>query len=93
MKNLTLIIPAKNEKESLPIVLKELKNKNYKIKIIVNRNDITTINSVSKFRCDIIFQDKKGYGNALLKGIKSLKTDFFCIFPFSPTTLDPKVSC
>ena len=80
MKNLTLIIPAKNEKESLPIVLKELKNKNYKIKIIVNRNDITTINSISKFRGDIIFQDKKGYGNALLKGIKSLKTDFFCIF-------------
>ena len=34
MKNLTLIIPAKNEKESLPIVLKELKNKNYKLETL-----------------------------------------------------------
>ena len=31
MKNLTLIIPAKNESESLPTVLNELKKFNYKI--------------------------------------------------------------
>ena len=33
MENLTLVIPAKNEKESLPLVLKELKK--YKLKKIV----------------------------------------------------------
>ena len=34
MNELTLIIPAKNEAESLPAVLDELKKYNYKIDII-----------------------------------------------------------
>ena len=33
MNNLTLIIPAKNEKESLPHVLEELKGKNIKVHV------------------------------------------------------------
>ena len=94
MKNLTLIIPAKNEKESLPTVLRELKNKNCEIKIIVDRSDIATINAISKFKCKLIFQDKKGYGNALIKGINSVKTKYFCIFnadgSFNPNEL-PKM--
>ena len=42
MNNLTLIIPAKNEKESLPQVLNELKNKNIKTHIILEK----TINTI-----------------------------------------------
>ena len=37
MNDLTLIIPAKNEKESLPNVLYELKKYNLKISIIVEK--------------------------------------------------------
>ena len=43
MKELTLIIPAKNEAESLPIVLDELKKYNYKINIVLHITDIDTI--------------------------------------------------
>ena len=39
MNELTLIIPAKNEAESLPIVLNELKKYNYKIDIILHITD------------------------------------------------------
>ena len=35
MDNLTLLIPAKEESESLPLVLDELKKYNYKSNIII----------------------------------------------------------
>ena len=80
MENLTLIIPAKNEKESLPIVLDELKKYNLKIVIVLEKSDLDTINAIKKYDCKILFQTNKGYGDALLQGIKSVKTNFFCIF-------------
>ena len=80
MDNLTLVIPAKNEKESLPNVLNELKKFKLKILIILESKDIETINSIKDFDCKILKQSKKGYGNALIEGIKETKTKYFCIF-------------
>ena len=80
MDDLTLIIPAKKEKESLPTVLNELKNYTKKINIILEENDTETINSISDFDCHIIYQKNKGYGDALITGINSLNSGFFCIF-------------
>ena len=59
MKNLTLVIPAKQEKESLPKVLNELKK--YKVKkiIVLEKKDINTIKSIKNFNCKILFQKKK----------------------------------
>ena len=48
MYDLTLIIPAKNEKESLPKVLTELDNK-YKIKVVLQENDYETIEAIKNF--------------------------------------------
>lgn len=89
MKDLTLIIPAKNEKDSLPKVLDELKNYNYKINIILEKNDLDTINSIKKFNCEIIYQINRGYGDALIQGINQVKTKFFCIFN-ADGSFDPK---
>ena len=80
MKDLTLIIPAKNEKESLPKVLEELKNYNFNISIILEKNDTETIESIKKFDCKIIYQVNKGYGDALIQGINQTETELFCIF-------------
>ena len=80
MDNLTLVIPAKYEKESLPSVLKELDKFNLNITIVLEESDKDTINSISDFNCKILFQKNKGYGDALIQGIKSVKTDYFCIF-------------
>ena len=91
MDHLTLIIPAKNEKESLPIVLSELKKYNLKIIVVLEKQDLDTINSIKDFDCKILYQENKGYGDALIKGIKNVKTNFFCIFnadgSFNPTEL------
>ena len=92
MSDLTLIIPAKNEKESLPKVLSELQAFDYKINIILEASDKLTIEAIKTFNCKIIYQDSKGYGDALKKGIKTVETEFFCIFnadgSFDPKELD-----
>ena len=80
MDNLTLVIPAKFEKESLPQVLTELKNYSLKLLVVLEKNDTETINSIKDFNCEILFQENKGYGDALIQGIRSVKTKFFCIF-------------
>ena len=80
MEHLTLIIPAKKEKESLPKVLEELKKFNFNIKVCLEKNDIETINSIKDSGYEIIYQPKEGYGNALIHGINICKTKYFCIF-------------
>lgn len=80
MENLTLLIPAKHESESLPKVLEDLKNLNCKILVVLEENDIETINSIKNFNCEIYFQEGKGYGNALKSGINKIKTKYLCIF-------------
>ena len=92
MNDLTLIIPAKNEKESLPKVLDELKEFNFKKNVILEASDKLTIESIKNYDCKIIYQDSNGYGDALKKGIETIETDFFCIFnadgSFNPKELD-----
>ena len=80
MNNLTLLIPAKNEKESLPKVLDELKTYNIKILIVLEREDKETIESTKNYNCEILYQNGKGYGDALINGINSVKTELFCVF-------------
>ena len=80
MDDITLVIPAKNEAESLPEVLDELLK--YKIKkiIVIPSEDKKTREAIEKFDCKIISQEGKGFGNALIKGINCVETKYFCIF-------------
>ena len=91
MEHLTLIIPAKNEKESLPNVLHELKKYNLKIIVVLEKEDLDTINSIKEYDCKILHQINKGYGDALVQGLRNVKTNFFCFFnadgSFNPNEL------
>ena len=89
MKNLTLVIPAKNEEYSLPKVLEEIKNINCKKLIVLSKTDIGTIRSIRNFNCTIIRQKKNGYGNALIEGINKVSTQYLCIFN-ADGSFDPK---
>ena len=78
--NLTLLIPAKKESESLPIFLKELETYKFKILIVLEKDDIVTLDSLKNFsNLEILQQNNKGYGNALIEGINFIKTKYFCI--------------
>ena len=91
MKNLTLIIPAKNEKESLPYVLDEIKNFDCKKKVLLASDDLETIDAIKNLDVEIVYQDNRGFGDALISGINSVDTDYFCIFnadgSFDPSEL------
>lgn len=91
MNKLTLIIPAKNESESLPCVLDELKRYDYKIDVVLHNTDTATIQSIKDYDINIIYQKNLGYGDAIIEGINKCKTEYFCIFnadgSFNPTEL------
>ena len=80
MKNLTLVIPAKNEEFSLPKVLNEIKYFKCKKIVVLGKSDLKTIKSINNFDCRIIKQKSSGYGNAIIEGIKKTKTKYICIF-------------
>ena len=80
MKELTLVIPAKDEAGCLPRVLDELKNFDCKKIIIIPETDLNTRNSIKNFDCKIITQKVGGFGRALILGIKEVETNFLCIF-------------
>ena len=90
MNNLTLIIPAKFESESLPKVLKELELYKCQKLIVLDKEDTKTISSIDQIiGINILYQSKKGYGAALIEGVQNCTTDFFCIFN-ADGSFDPK---
>ncbi len=89
MKNLTLVIPAKYEKESLPIVLQELENFDLKKIIVIPSYDKNTLDSIKNFDCKIVQQKGEGFGSALVEGINEVETQYLCIFN-ADGSFDPK---
>ena len=80
MSNLTLLIPANKEAESLPIFLKELKNFDYNILVVLQEEDKETIDAIRNFeKKEVLTKKKRGYGSALKEGIENINTEFFCI--------------
>ena len=77
MSDLTLIIPAKNEKESLPKVLDELKGFDFKKNVILEASDKLTIEAIKTYDCKIIYQDSNGYGDALKRELRRPRQNFF----------------
>ena len=81
MNDLTLVIPAKNESETLPLVLESLKKLKIKTIISLKNDDFDTINSIIKNEyVKVYFQSGNGYGNSLKEAISSCETKYFCIF-------------
>ena len=87
MKELTLIIPAKEESNSLPRVLEEVKNLELKKLIVLAEDDYQTINSIKMRTAKFYFKQKKAMGIQLEKGscnnyfMQTCSKLYFC-FPF-----------
>ena len=81
MNDLTLVIPAKKESETLPLVLESLKKLKIKTIISLKNDDLDTINSIIKNKyVKVYFQSGNGYGNSLKEAINFCETKYFCIF-------------
>ena len=80
MKDLTLIIPTKEESESLPIFLKELDTIDCVKLIVLQKEDLKTKETIKEIsNIQIVQQINNGYGNALIEGINATKTKYCCI--------------
>jgi len=92
-KDITLLIPANNEKESIKFVLQELSDKNIltEVLIVVDNENDNTLEEIKSYNVKSIISNKKGYGNALIRGISACQTQFVCIYnadgSFDPLTL------
>ena len=80
LSKLTLLIPAKFEKESLPAVINQLDKLNCKKLVVLAFDDTETIEAIKDLKCEILFQKNLGYGNALIEGINNINTEYLCIF-------------
>ena len=91
MSKVTLIIPAKEEANALPMVLNEIfqKKLDFDIIIVMDKKDKETYEAIKKFECKIIFQSQKGYGNAIIEGIDACETEYSCIF-YADGSTDPQ---
>ena len=87
--DLTLVIPAKHESEALPKVLNEIRDYGCEVIIVLENSDEETINSVIDYKSSITYQPSKGYGDAIIEGIKNVKTKYLCIFN-ADGSFDPK---
>ena len=93
-KKISLIIPAKNEVESLETVLLEVKNNNLigEIIVIVDSELDNSVAIAKKFNCKLVIQKNNGYGSAIIEGFKNANNEFGCIFnadhSFDPKYLD-----
>ena len=74
----------------------ELKEFDLNITIILEKSDIETIKAISNYKCEIIYQVNKGYGDALILGLNSVQTKYFCIFnadgSFNPNELNQMIN-
>ena len=89
MNDLTLVIPAKYEASTLPIVLRELEKYNVRKTIVIPEYDEETHDAIKNFDCNIVKQKGEGFGSALIEGIEIVKTKYLCIFN-ADGSFDPK---
>jgi len=73
-----IIIPVRNEEESIPIVIQDIQKLNLvpdtSILIIDNGSTDSTSNVLKKFNITYLYENNLGYGSACLKAIEYLKT-------------------
>ena len=92
-KNISVIIPSKDEEKSLPLMLKELPiNIIKEIFIVDGHSNDRTIYEVEKLQIkevQIIQQKGNGYGDAINEGIKKV-TGEYVVFMDADGSYDPK---
>ena len=97
MKDLTLIMPAKNELPCMDYVLSGLEKINSDINVLIvvdNEDDNTLQTSTSKYNLNIDFfvTNIPGFGNAIKIAINKVRTKYACVFnadgSFDPGSLN-----
>jgi glycosyltransferase involved in cell wall biosynthesis len=72
--NVTVVIPAYNEEQALPMVLGELKRQPAVREIVVVDNGSTdkTFGAAQRFHVKVVFEPRRGYGQACQAGMRAV---------------------
>ena len=73
MKNIKVIIPAFNEELAIIKVLNEIPGIVSEVIVVDNNSTDTTSKNAKNTGATVLFEEKKGYGNACLKGLDYIK--------------------
>ena len=73
MKNIKVIIPAYNEENAIVKVLNEIPDIVSEVIVVDNNSTDTTSANAKKAGATVLFEEKKGYGYACLKGLEYVK--------------------
>jgi glycosyltransferase involved in cell wall biosynthesis len=82
MQFISLIIPAKDEMESLETTLREIFSYRFinEVIIVVDSYKDNSISIAKKFNTKVVVQKKKGFGSAIIEGFNHAKNKYACIF-------------
>lgn len=82
MQFISLIIPAKDEMESLETTLREILSYRFinEVIIVVDSYKDNSISVAKKFNTKVIVQKKRGFGSAIIEGFNHAKNKYACIF-------------
>ena len=91
MIDLTLLIPVKNEIESLGVFLDKLESFEFEKLLVIDCKDNNDYEKIikNKKKLRTIKSTNTGYGQALIDGINNTNTEFFCIIN-ADGSMDPK---
>lgn len=80
-QKISVIIPAYNEETSIGLVLKDLpREKLHEIIVVDNRSTDRTAEVATKNGARVVFEYRRGYGSACLKGISVLNNPDIVVF-------------
>lgn len=74
-KTLSLVIPAHNEEEGLPCVLRAVPDCVDEVVVVDNCSTDNTAEVARGFGCTVVYQPEKGYGSAYMAGFAAAGTD------------------
>jgi glycosyltransferase involved in cell wall biosynthesis len=74
-RTVTLVIPAHNEQEGLPCVLRAVPDCVDEVVVVDNCSTDNTAQVARGFGCTVVYQPEKGYGSAYMAGFAAVRTD------------------
>lgn len=74
-RTLSLVIPAHNEEEGLPSVLRAVPECVDEVLVVDNCSTDDTASVAKSFGARVVYQPEKGYGSAYMAGFAALSTD------------------
>lgn len=88
MTKIVVIIPAYNEEESIPLVVKDIPNNVEEVIVVSNNSTDNTEDNARKAGATVLVEHQKGYGYACLKGMEYIASFDFTEQPDIVVFLD-----